>query len=172
MIRPACPDDADGIGAMHATAWAETYPGLVPEGLLAEMTDIPRRRSVWARYLSTPRLPGGTFLAELDGEVAGFITVCPAQSPKLGTTGEVKELYLLRRAQRRRIGTMLLSAGLATLREHGMSSAGAWVACGNKAAELFYEATGARPGPIRIESFEGFPVQQIGWIWDDLSGWP
>jgi GNAT superfamily N-acetyltransferase len=177
MIRPARPEDAPALGAMHAASWAETYPdlvaaGRVPAGLLAEMSDPARRQAAWRGILVAPLLPGGVLLAEEAGTLLGFVSVGPARDPALGTGGELTGLYLLRRAQGRGLGTALLAAGFAVLRAAGHSGAGAWAVEGNGPAERFYAARGARRGPRRTEWRGPHAIVETGWIWPELLCWP
>lgn len=172
MIRPATRADAPAIGEMHALSWTETYPGLVPEALYAEMTDPSRRRAAWARNLAEPLLPGGTFVAEQAGAILGFVSVCAARDPELGTGGEVSGLYLLRRAQRRGLGTALLRRGLARLTEAGHRSAGAWVLDANAPALAFYAAAGAVPGTRQVGYHGPHAVAETAMVWRDLHALP
>jgi GNAT superfamily N-acetyltransferase len=172
MIRPATRADAPAVGDMHALSWTETYPGLVPEELLAEMSDPARRRAAWARNLAEPLLPGGTFVAEEAGVVLGFVSVCAARGPELGTEGEVAGLYLLRRAQRRGLGTALLRRGLARLVEAGHRSAGAWVLDANESAIAFYAAAGAVPGARQTGWRGPHAIEETAYLWRDLHALP
>lgn len=167
LIRAATPADAPAIGEMHAQAWAETYPGLVPAELLAEMTDPARRRAAWARNLAAPLLPGGTFVAA-EGAVLGFISVCAARDAALGAAGEVSGLYVLRRAQRHGIATRLLLAGFARLRAAGFADAGAWVLAANAPARAFYVATGAQPGTRQTGWRGEHAIDEIAHVWPAL----
>ena len=172
MIRPATQADAGAIGTMHAAAWTETYPGLVPDALLAEMADPARRRAAWARNLATPLLQGGTFVAEEHGAVIGFVSVCRAREAALGAAGEISGLYLLRRAQRRGIGRALLATGAARLLAEGLRSAGAWALDANAAARAFYAATGAIPGTSQTGYHGTHAIQETAWVWHDLQTLP
>lgn len=177
MIRPARPADAAALGSMHAASWAEAYPTLVeagklPGGLFLEMTDPARRIPAFERMLARPVLPGGLLLAEEAGEVLGFALVGPARDPALGTGGELCGLYLLRRAQGRGLATALLAAGFAVLRAAGFGDAGAWALEGNRPAERFYAARGARSGPTRTEQRGPYAMQETGWLWTDLHPRP
>ena len=167
-IRPASRTDAPAIGTMHAQAWTETYRGLVPDALFAEMSDPALRRAAWARNLVQPLLPEGTFLAEDEHGVAGFVTVCAAREASLGAAGEVAGLYLLRRAQRRGIGTALLRQGAARLLAAGHASAGAWVLDANAPARAFYVATGARPGTSQVGYHGQVAIEETAHVWPDL----
>jgi GNAT superfamily N-acetyltransferase len=169
VIRAATADDAMALGAMHAQAWRETYPGLVPDDFLALMTDPARRGASWAAIIAAPLLPGGVLLAE-DGEgIAGFVSVCPARDAALTTAGEVSGIYLLKRAQGRGIATALLRAGFSVLRGAGLGDAGAWCLEGNKPAERFYAARGAVAGPRRIDRRGEFAFEEIGWVWRSIA---
>lgn len=168
LIRPATRADTPAIGEMHAEAWTETYPGIAPPELYAEMSDPSRRRAAWARIIATERMPESTFLVEEDGAVIGFVNVCAARDAALGTEGEVAALYLLRRAQRRGIGTALLRRGAARLVEAGHRSAGAWVLDANAPAIAFYAATGAVPGVSQVGYHGPHAVSETAYIWHDL----
>jgi GNAT superfamily N-acetyltransferase len=168
VIRPATPADAAALGAMHAQAWKETYPGLVPDEFLALMTDPARRGASWAAIIAAPLLPDGVLIAEDGDGIAGFVSVCPARDAALTTAGEVSGIYLLRRAQGRGIATALLHAGFSVLRGAGLGDAAAWCLLGNKAAERFYAARGAVPGPRRTDRRGEFAFEEIGWVWADI----
>jgi GNAT superfamily N-acetyltransferase len=168
-IRLATPADAPAIGEMHARSWAETYHGVAPPDLVAEMSDPARRRTAWARNLAEPLLPDGTLLAEEGEEVVGFVSVCAAREVELGAEGEVAGLYLLRRAQRRGIGTALLRRGAARLAKEGHRSAGAWALDANAPASAFYAATGAVRGASRVEHRGRDALPETAWIWRDTT---
>ncbi|MBU8544346.1 MULTISPECIES: GNAT family N-acetyltransferase [Roseomonadaceae] len=170
MIRPASTADAPAIGDMHAQSWTETYPGLVPEVLLAEMTDPAGRRAAWARNLAAPLLPGSTLVAEEAGAILGFISVCAARDPALGAGGEVSGLYLLRRAQGRGLGRALLAAGAEVLLRAGHADAGAWALDKNLRARAFYAATGAIPRTSQIGWHGDVAIAETAWVWADLHG--
>jgi len=169
MIRAALPADAPALGDMHAQAWAETYPGLVPEALFAEMTDPARRRAAWARHLAKPLLPGGVRLLVEEATILGFIAVCPARDPALGTQGEVAGLYLLRQAQRRGLGRALLAEGARVLRAAGFADAAAWALDTNAPARAFYLATGAIAGTRQIGHHHETPLAETAFVWGDLG---
>lgn len=168
MIRAATRADAAALGEMHAQAWAETYPGLVPDDLFAEMTDPARRRAAWARNLAEPPLPGGVLLAMEGPAILGFIAVCRARDPGLGTQGEVSGLYLLQRAQRRGIGRALLAEGAALLLAAGCADGGAWALDANAPARAFYAATGAIEGRRQIGHRGPFSMPETAFVWGDL----
>lgn len=168
MIRAATRADAPALGEMHAQAWEETYPGLVPDDLFAEMTDPARRRAAWARNLAEPLLPGGVVLATDGPAILGFIAVCRARDPGLGTQGEVAGLYLLKRAQRQGMGRTLLAEGARLLLAAGCVDGAAWALDANAPAHAFYAATGAIEGTRQIGYRGPFSMPETAFMWGDL----
>lgn len=55
-VRPARPEDAAAIAAIHVTAWHEAYSGLLPPEMIAALT-VEVRQAWWAQVLSSPE-PG------------------------------------------------------------------------------------------------------------------
>ncbi|SLN32868.1 hypothetical protein ROJ8625_01537 [Roseivivax jejudonensis] len=49
-IRPAGPDDADEIAALHMQAWRETDTGILPPDEIAR-NGLSARRALWRRVL-------------------------------------------------------------------------------------------------------------------------
>ena len=80
MITAATLGDAEGLG--HVQAWRETYPGIVPEAILAAQG--PAERAVmWRRIIAA----GTTVLVARDA--AGGVLVRnsgPPRPPMRGTT--------------------------------------------------------------------------------------
>src|SRR5436853_7941614 len=83
-IRLAGPADAMVLGRLHVTAWHETYHGLVPDTILAELS-AENRGAVWAEMLDDPAGYHDTkvHLAEQDGEMVGFAACCAQTDPGL-----------------------------------------------------------------------------------------
>src|SRR5690606_9930053 len=67
-LRPARPLDADAIAVVWHDAWRDGHIGHVPDALLAHRTLDQFRERVPERLSSTT-------VAEVDGEVVGFVTV-------------------------------------------------------------------------------------------------
>jgi hypothetical protein len=58
---------------------------------------------------------------------------------------------------------------LADLAGRGFKSTGLWVLTANEPARRFYEAMGGRTGDIRVERRDGYVLDEIAYIWDDLG---
>ncbi len=169
MIRPATEADAAAIGAVHARAWAETYPALLPAGVLARMSDPSRRAEQWRGWLAAPPPVGGTDVAVLDGSVVGFVCCAPAREAALGAAGEITGLYLLAAAQRRGLGRALMAAAARRLLAGGIGDAALWVVVGNARAIAFYRALGAVEVVRRRETIGGAPIEEVAMRWPRLA---
>lgn len=163
-IRPASVDDAAAIAAAHVQAWRESYPGLVPDAVLAALD--PGRRTEILRA-AIPR--GGVFVATDDAELVGFISWGPQSDATLSFAAEVSSLYVLRRAQWRGFGRALVHAASADMRQAGFGSAGAWVLDGNAPARRFYETLGGRVCATRQDQREGWIAHETAYGWDSLA---
>jgi GNAT superfamily N-acetyltransferase len=107
---------------VHVESWQTTYAGIVPEAYLASL-DVVREGS-WREWLG---LDVDVFVAEMDGEVVGFIGGGAIREPVEEFDAELFAIYLLRDVQRRGIGMALLKRLAGSLRERGFGSMMAWV---------------------------------------------
>src|SRR5262245_42550178 len=62
FIRPAIPDDAEGIAKVHVKSWQEAYVGLLPQATL-ERQSVPARMRWWSGQLLEARSDRWTFVA-------------------------------------------------------------------------------------------------------------
>jgi hypothetical protein len=51
----------------------------------------------------------------------------------------------------------------------GFTSTGLWVLTGNGPARRFYEAMGGRAAESRIDTIGGLALDEISYVWDDLT---
>ena len=58
-IRTATVADAPVIGFVHVEAWRESYVGIVPDHVLADLS-VDRRAAMWGRILSDPSAPNAS----------------------------------------------------------------------------------------------------------------
>lgn len=167
-IRPATPEDAETIAALHVACWAETYSALVPAEILAEFT-LEARLVQWRETLGgrgRQESPPNVFLA-LNGEGAavGFAASGAQQSEVLGErgyAGEFQAIYLRKEAQRLGAGRRLMRAMAEALRARGVEWGSLWVLRHNFTARRFYEKLGGRK--ISVEgAWRGVPEVAYGW---------
>ncbi len=76
-IRLATPEDAAKIAHVHIESWRTTYAGIVPDACLAALNETERELQ-WQEWL-TRDIP--VYIAELDGQVVGFISGGPIREP-------------------------------------------------------------------------------------------
>ena len=127
-LRPATPDDVDGVADVWHRAWADGHAGNVPDELYQYRADVDGFRD---------RVPGripGTTVAVDDGlGVVGFVTV---------HDDELEQLFVVRTARGGGVARDLLRAGEAAIASTGHDTAWLAVVAGNARARRFYEREG------------------------------
>ena len=133
----------------------------MPDAYLAGLS-TEQRALRWREHLSTAE---HILVAELNGEVVGFVSGGAIREPLEGYDAELHAIYLMVRAHRTGIGTNLLIELAHRLDEAGFKSMAVWLFEANAAAR-FYEKLGA----IRI----GAKEREIGGVRLPLLayGWP
>jgi GNAT superfamily N-acetyltransferase len=144
--RPATDADLDVLAAVRVRSWRAAYAGIVPAAGLDALD--PAR--IAARWRS--RGPAGHHLAEVGGQVVGWLFVGPYRAdgtdggePPPAGAGEVFAIYVLPEAWGRGAGRALLAYGLGELRRLGLLPALLWVFAANDRARRFYERAGFVP---------------------------
>jgi ribosomal protein S18 acetylase RimI-like enzyme len=166
IVRPATPSDVDSIARAHVQSWRESYRELIPQATLDALS-VERRIAQWRHTLGNPDRT--TFVAEVDGAVCGFASGGGILWSGLSTGSEVSALYLLDTAKRRGVGRALFQAELTALAGRGFTSTGLWVLTGNAPARRFYETMGGRPAETRIDTMGGLALDEIAYLWNDLT---
>lgn len=171
-LRLARPDDAAALGELHVAAWRETYPGLLPDEMLAGLS-VEARTATWARMLALRDASSTVVrLAEVQGRPVGFAATSPQRDPMLGARGydgEIAAIYLLRAGQRRGIGAALMRAAAADLLERGRKGASLWVLRENATARRFYERHGGSLIGEKSEAHGRAGLVEVAYGWPDLT---
>jgi ribosomal protein S18 acetylase RimI-like enzyme len=131
-LRPAAPDDAPAVAAIWHLGWRDGHLGNVPDELVAARTEgsfLPR---------AVERVPATT-VAEIAGEVAGFVTV-------IGD--EVEQVYVSADHRGRGVADALMEAAERQLAVAGHPRAWLAVVAGNQRARRFYERRGWTDGGL------------------------
>jgi ribosomal protein S18 acetylase RimI-like enzyme len=164
LVRPAVADDAPAVGRVHVRAWQRAYRGgLLPDAEL-DALDAGERAEGWALVLGGDPPPRSVRLvAEVDGEVAGFVVVGPERGFDDAADGEVHVLNVDPDAWGTGVGRELLTAGERALADAGFDVAVLWVHPGNTRARRFYERRGwvVDGGTERVEEIWGVQVPEI-----------
>ncbi|NOH03488.1 MAG: GNAT family N-acetyltransferase [Chloroflexi bacterium] len=170
-IRRATVDDAQEIAAVHITAWQETYPGIVPDEFLKNLS-MERRTERWTASLSDPAdLYHRAIVAEMDGQVVGFSNYGPPQEKDSGFDGELYAIYILKSVQGCGIGRMLMTEAAKGLLELGLNSMLVWVLRENVHERGFYERMGGAYVHEKSIVIGGKELVEVAYGWRDLSRW-
>ncbi len=154
VVRAAIPDDAEGIGEAHAEAWRKGYCDLFPMTQLEPA--VERRRHMWAGLIGNPAHGGTLLVAEVGGEVVGFIHSGPATEND--QIGEVYGLYVHPSSWGTGTAQALMSEAVASLAE-SFHLAILWTHSGAGRARTFYSKAGwTSTGKHRVET-----------LWDGIA---
>lgn len=168
-VRAATVRDADDIAIVHVTAWRETYRGIVPRSVLEGLSTVESAER-WRSVLNRQGASDANFVAcDHAGMVVGFASGGPQRYAASSYDGEFYAVYVLRRAQGRGLGRLLMQAMARRLRGDGRTSANVWVAARNIAACQFYAALGGRFVAVSTDVMGGAVIDAVAYGWDDLS---
>ncbi|AIB13981.1 GNAT family acetyltransferase (plasmid) [Azospirillum argentinense] len=168
VIRDARPSDAVGIAKVHVATWQSTYPGLVPDTYLVNLSEAAAAMR-WHNAVQAHG-PGQGALVVVDGmdSVVGFATYGGRRIPVEGYEGEFYALYLLDEAQGQGLGRRLMATMAERLQEGGKRTAVVWCLRDNP-ARWFYERLGGVRVAERPIRFAGAELVEIAYGWRDLA---
>jgi ribosomal protein S18 acetylase RimI-like enzyme len=169
-IRPASPADAADLATMHVASWRETYPGLLPDSMLASLS-VDKRLAMWKQVIGDSPTPGSTrvYIAEIDGKIAGFGSCASQRTQTLketGYDGEISAIYVLKAFQRRALGRRLMDAMASDLSGRRFSAVSLWVLRDNTPARGFYERYGAQVVGEREEARPDGILSEVAYGWN------
>jgi RimJ/RimL family protein N-acetyltransferase len=145
VIRPGTPEDAAVTARIHVDSWAAAYT--LPGPTLAQRLEHHR--------LSPP-----TFVADVEGEIVGFVAV--GASRDADADGELYTIYVDPAHWGAGVGRELIRAGEERMRELGYRHAVLWMLDGNARAQRFYEAAGWNlDGERRTIEFVGQSLPEV-----------
>ena len=173
-IRRAARADAADIGRIHVETWQATYSGLLPDRMLAQMSDV-RQSAWWSRLLADPGEARGVFVADDEAMgVVGFGSCGLVRDPPEGLSGrerrvgEVYTLYVEPDFQNQGLGRRLLDALFRQLNADGCDAVVLWMLADNP-TRFFYEGMGGEIVGSRREAFAGTTVDEVAYVWRDLE---
>lgn len=142
-VRPARPDDAPAVAAVHVRSWQVGYRGLLDQDYLDGLR--PEDRMGHYTFASTDPDAPATIVAVEDGAICGFATTGPSRDADIADGGEVLALYVDPDAWGLGVGRRLMAEARKRLSHSGFTDAVLWVLVGNDRAQRFYRADGWRP---------------------------
>lgn len=141
-IRPARVQDAAEMGRIHVESWQSAYRRIIPPEALAELS-LEARRAEWKGFLTNPLPETATWVAEIDGQVVGFMCAGPSRDADLGNgIGEAYVMHVDPRQEGRGAGRGLFGRSTEYLRDQGYRAATLWVVAGALRARRMYERAG------------------------------
>lgn len=141
-LRTAAPVDAPSVGRLHADSWRRHYGFAYPPEFFGESLDDDRA-STWAARLSSNTPATHTTVAEVDGEVIGFVHVVIDDDDRWGSL--VDNLHVRHDMQGTGIGRALLHAAASAAGTTGRTTGiYLWVLERNESARSFYSAVGGQ----------------------------
>jgi GNAT superfamily N-acetyltransferase len=167
IIRKARPSDAEAVARIYVESWRDTYPLILPNKLLANMS-IEGQTARWRNAIAMAAREA-VYVAEDDkGTVIGMTSLGRARDPGLGYDAEIYTLYVHPIVTGRGFGRALLSGAFAALAERGHNRCVIWAHARNP-ARFFYEAMGGKLIAERTTSMAGAPVPEVAFGWPKLA---
>ncbi len=180
-IRRARLSDAGAIGAVHVAVWRSTYPGILPDEYLANLSAARQAAhygeairsgstAVFVAVASGADLPRGSSPRVVGFTTAGRARQSGPRPPGAGrlAEGEIETLYVLDDFRERGLGRALIRAAAAALADGGCGSAYLWVLRDNP-SRWFYRRLGGRPVAESVTRVAGQPIAQTAFLWDPIA---
>lgn len=165
FVRPAIPDDAEGIAKVHVKGWQEAYVGQLPQHVL-DRQSVPARMRMWSGLLQEAATSRWTFVAVDPGAgIVGFAGGVRAKPIMFGPAFKVPMLYVLQSHLRRGLGRKLMHALGGAMAQHGSGAVALWSLASNQAARTFYEAIGGRLVSVPTETDSNGRLALAGYRW-------
>ena len=158
-IRRAYAADGETIAHIINAAWRVAYRGIVPQGYLDTLDEIPRESRLAEGLQKTPTLR--YYLLEENGLPVGAASLHPTHDKDLTNTAEFTFFYLHPRVWRRGYGRLLLDRLKADARQRGFRQICCWVLKENTRAISFYESQGMLRDGKRQTIEIGEPLEAV-----------
>ena len=170
-VRPAGPSDAEAIAGVQSRSWQAAYLGMLPNEVLLGFGQA-QGVTFWLRILERGDADDSVLVAELEGEVVGFVSCGPIRDRIPGYSGEFYALYVLPEAQGCGIGTSLIAHAARRLVRCRWLAAAVWVLEDNGFGRRFYARLGGIPlGIAKTLAYRGtsYPaIREMAYGWPDL----
>ena len=149
LIRPLQPDDYPAV----ATVFSEG----IATGQATFETDVPG----WDEW-DAAHLPEHRFVAELDGEVVGWVAVVPYSRRAVYRGVGEESVYVAERARGRGVGRALLEQVIESARKGDLWTLQAGIFTDNGASLALHRALGFREVGVRER------IGQLDGVWRDV----
>jgi L-amino acid N-acyltransferase YncA len=149
LVRPLVPEDYPAVAGVFA------------EGIATGRATFETRVPTWQEW-DAAHLPEHRFVAELDGEVAGWAAVVPYSRRDVYRGVGEESVYVAERARGRGVGRALLEAVVASARNGGLWTLQAGIFPDNVASLELHRRLGFREVGVRER------IGQLDGAWRDV----
>jgi L-amino acid N-acyltransferase YncA len=149
LVRPLHSDDYPAVAAVFAEG--------IATGLATFETEVP----AWDEW-DAAHLPDHRFVAELDGEVVGWIAIVPYSRRAIYRGVGEESVYVAERARGRGVGRALLETVIESARNGDLWTLQAGVFTDNGASLALHRALGFREVGVRER------IGQLDGVWRDV----
>jgi len=167
IVRRAMIEDVPGIARVHVDTWRTAYAGLVPDEVLTNQS-YKQREDIWQNILTTYADTNYVNVADVAGQIVGFVWGGKLRDETPGYSGELYAIYLLQNTQGQGLGRRLVEALLCDLIEQGHTSMLVWVFRDNPPARGFYEALGGQYVSEKTFELGGKEFVEVSYGWQDI----
>jgi GNAT superfamily N-acetyltransferase len=164
-IRSALLDDAHAIARIFVKSWRAAYQGILPPEYLAGLSIDQTTRSV-RRSLVDPM--SSFLIAEVDQDMAGYISAGPERGQDPIYAAEIYELYLLPDLQHQGFGKELLAYMARRLYQAEYYTLMVWVLARNP-NRRFYEKCGGIYLRTKSITYAGRRLLADAYGWIDIT---
>jgi ribosomal protein S18 acetylase RimI-like enzyme len=165
-VRRAGAADCPGIAKIQVDSYRTAYAGSFPETYLQRFS-YEEQEQDWLELLSANSGDVVLVAVSADEQVMGYALARAEIDVYPGYDAEILALHVGQRGQGRGIGTALLRATVAELREQGCSSVMLWTLLGNP-VRRWYERLQGRLVDERSYRVDGWDVVEVAYGWESI----
>lgn len=167
--RVASAKDAAAIALLHAQSWQRHYRGIWADAFL-DGPVTANRREVWNKRLTQPAENQQIILAELNGQLVGFVCMFAEADAQYGAL--LDNLHVSNALQGQGIGKALMLRAAAWLYDRDSAATFyLWVLERNEAARKFYDHLGGEQVELlEVANPDGSSSPCYRYLWRDLKG--
>jgi len=148
-VRPLQPGDYPAVAAIFAEG--------IATGLATFETEVPS----WQEW-DAEHVPEHRFVAELDGEIAGWVAIVPYSRRDVYRGVGEESVYVARHARGRGVGRALLEALIESARDGGLWTLQAGIFSDNTPSLELHHRLGFRDVGVRER------IGQLAGVWRDV----
>jgi GNAT superfamily N-acetyltransferase len=168
-IRQATREDAPAIARTHCASWRTTYPGLIPDSVIAQWADERARIEGWRNVFDNESHEQRVWLAFDDTEPClGFVSAGVRKNEDVYTDGQIRAIYLSQAAQGRGIGRALMETAFFYLRRSCGHDSACVEVLKNNPAESFYRHLGGEHVFTTVFEMGGHPLTEHVYVWERI----